>query len=91
MLLYIKYKMNQHISDNDPYSSYKKICTKLLEDYGKCILEKTNQPAYTCNDQLHLIQKWCMNPVGNVNVQAMGIAKLPHSLAYTLYSKSVLL
>ena len=58
--------MNQNISDDEPYSSYKKICTKLLEDYGKCILEKTSQNPYACNDKLYLIQKWCMNPVGNV-------------------------
>ena len=88
--------MNQTTIDDDPYSSYKKICTKLLEDYGKCILEKTaeysgskaegirensrltleqvldrsssefSQNTHACNDQLYLIQKWCMNPVGVV-------------------------
>jgi hypothetical protein len=58
--------MSKNILNNDPYAIYKKICTKLLEDYGKCILEKNSQNPYVCDDKLYLIKKWCMNPVGNV-------------------------
>jgi hypothetical protein len=59
--------MNQPISDDEPYASYKNICTKLLEDYGKCILEQPKKNIYACNDKLYLIQKWCMNPVGVIH------------------------
>jgi hypothetical protein len=59
--------MNQSISDDEPYASYKNICTKLLEDYGNCILEKSKTNPFACNDKLYLIQKWCMNPVGVIH------------------------
>jgi hypothetical protein len=58
--------MNQFPSD-EPYASYKKICTNLLQEYSKCILEKNKINSCECNDKLQLIQKWCMNPVGIIS------------------------
>jgi hypothetical protein len=55
-------------NNNEPYTSYKKLCTNLLEDYGKCMLEKAQTNPLLCNDKLYLIQKWCMNPVGVVHI-----------------------
>lgn len=65
--MYYSYlKMNNNISEkkDTSYASYKKICTDLLEEYGKCILEKKQPTSMGCTDKLDLIQKWCMNPVG---------------------------
>jgi|UniRef100_A0A6C0JZZ3 hypothetical protein len=49
-------------NNDEPYASYKKICTNLLEEYTKCVLEKSSKNHFACNDKLYLIRKWCMNP-----------------------------
>ncbi len=35
--------MSKNIFDNEPYASYKKICTNLLEQYEKCRIETDKQ------------------------------------------------
>jgi hypothetical protein len=55
-------------NNNEPYATYKKICTNLVEEYRKCIVEKSNTNQLSCNDKLYLIQKMCMKPSGFIHM-----------------------
>jgi len=61
-------------NNDEPYTSYKKICTNLLEEYGKCIVDKSKSNILACNDKLYLIQKWCMKPSGVIHITSADIS-----------------
>ena len=69
--------------ENNEYLDYKQGCIHLLIDYTNCIENRKNKDSipfhnilhhptiakspFECYNQLYLIQKWCMNPVGNIS------------------------
>ena len=67
----IKGSIYPNINKVEPYSSYRKICSRLLDDYSKCMLEKSEKQS-KCDDKLYLIQKLCMNPVGTIIINTNG-------------------
>jgi hypothetical protein len=60
--------MNSNNYNNEPYATYRKICTNLVEEYIKCSLEKTRSNKLACNDKLYIIQKICMKPSGFIHM-----------------------